>query len=1163
MAESASTGNSGTTGNGNSGTGTTSTSTSTSSGGPAAPGSQSSSNGSFSTGNNGNGGNNGGSNNNGGVGPGLSFGAGLASNTGSGWTSNSNGNNGGGLNGTTTGFTGFASDNFGQGWGGSYSISPNAEGKHTIKPNAEGKLVVTQKYSKPQSQALYMTVDEVYGKGNQSMVESQGDYEAASNEKSNVETSTFGKQDEISVTPVSVTRDEGLVNNDAIQSVEGLNFQQKDKASQEVMEAKKSRDDAEAEDNSNGMRNQLKAVAEKDAEKDNNDFQVGEETNSKEKAAFIEAEKAYKDIEAKVAEKEAELAKAEEEFNDLDNAWFDVHQPRLNAAKDALNDVIAAATRDNEENGKTDPTYDISYLAEVAANPEDYADAAKVAEQLNEVPGLQGNKYLSNIKQCVEDVARVSKDFYEVSQKHEEAQQRYNQLTYELADLMDSKGKAEAAYNKAKESYDSNFIAENPVDKKANELPPGVEVVSLDEDRIAQLVEQENNAKLTELNNLENDLNEVNKSLEEAKNAKSEADKKAEEAEQNYQEVLSKKSQADSLIQDLTSQIEQLNDNPITDLLSKTNLGYFPTLKSNLAKMAESYGVEVGDVSKANVSEFKAIGKKAINEVEAIFEQDLKTAENELADAQKQQKDIETNQNVLVSKAKELESKYNKAQKDYNTWKTEAWSKVENANVESPTVETETVTTEAPAYKATIKAARDEINNAKDLTPEQKAEADTVLGNVESAADAMQKATNDYAKNPNDISIAQKYVVETARCLKALEDAKGDKTLKNTDYNKTFTRAVAAANDFDVTMPDGTTKSYAEFATEMATKSPELAKGLYEAKAEGYEKNGHKVLAAIETAKSKMVMTWLGSKFTFADNQVRNQFNQMAKTDMRATYATYNDVLNDETGKYSEADKAEAFDAIQQANSLMTASVALQASTGFLSGIGDSMSDGVYGVTDPTSLNGYQKALNTASNFAKIALGLGVLPGANEAYQNMYYMAGAKVNESGLFGKDFDSDGFALCQEYGNNAAVGMIVGAGELAAGVALMFNPATSKMGINLAIDSVQTFLDGLYGVQKEVNKSIKYSSEILNYFNEAKSIAAETGNKEATGTIDSAIKQIEDFQLKSDEVGDLDNWLEGSGSNTADNGKFNQALSYDEWLKLIEADPVMQEYAKSLNR
>ena len=312
-------------------------------------------------------------------------------------------------------------------------------------------------------------------------------------------------------------------------------------------------------------------------------------------------------------------------------------------------------------------------------------------------------------------------------------------------------------------------------------------------------------------------------------------------------------------------------------------------------------------------------------------------------------------------------------------------------------------------------------------------------------------------------------------------------------------------------------------------------------------------------------MTWLGSKFSFADNQVRSQFNQMAKTDMKATYAAHNNVLNDPNATPER--KAEAFDAIQQANSLMTASAALQASTGFLSGIGDGTSDGVYGVTDPGSLNSYQEALNSASNFAKITLGLGVTPGANEAYQNMYYMAGDKAKNSMLFGRDFDSDGFALCQEYGNNAAVGMIAGTGELATAVALMFNPATSKLGLNLAIDSVKTFLDGLYGVQKEVNKSIKYSNEILSYFGEAKDIAAETGNKEVINTMsttmDSAIKQIEDFQLKSDEVGNLDNWLEGSGSNTTDNGKFNQALSYDEWLKLIEADPVMQEYARSLNR
>ena len=464
------------------------------------------------------------------------------------------------------------------------------------------------------------------------------------------------------------------------------------------------------------------------------------------------------------------------------------------------------------------------------------------------------------------------------------------------------------------------------------------------------------------------------------------------------------------------------------------------------------------------------------------------------------------------------------------------------------------------AQTARFQKAYEEIANSKE-SEETKAKAIETLKNVEANAKSMEDASIAFAAKLNDPAAIEAFVNTLKAYNENVENALGDKTFTNTDFNKAFTEMVAKANDFDVTLTDGTKKGFAEFMAETVTRSPELAKGLYEAKAQKYKEEGHPVLAAIETAKSKMAMTWLGSKITLADNQVRNQFVQMAKTDMRATYATYNNVLNDPNATPEQRADAEA--QIAQANALMTAAAALQASTGFLSGIGDSMSDGVYGKTDPTTLNAYQKALNNASNSAKIALGLGVTPGANEAYQNMYYLAADKVNKSNLFNKDFDGDGFALCQEYGNNAAVGMIAGVSELATGIALMFNPATSQLGLNLAIGSISTFLDGLYGVQREANKSIKYSNEVLSYFNEAKDIASETGNKEAIGTMDSAIKQIEDFQLKSDEVGNLDNWLEGSGSNTADNGKFNQALSYDEWLKLIEADPVMQEYAKSLNR
>ena len=162
--------------------------------------------------------------------------------------------------------------------------------------------------------------------------------------------------------------------------------------------------------------------------------------------------------------------------------------------------------------------------------------------------------------------------------------------------------------------------------------------------------------------------------------------------------------------------------------------------------------------------------------------------------------------------------------------------------------------------------------------------------------------------------------------------------------------------------------------------------------------------------------------------------------------------------------------------------------------------------------------------------------------------------------------GFALCQEYGNSATAGMIAGAGELSTGVALMFNPSTAGMGANLIGDSVGTFLDGLYGVAGDVNKSEDYTRAVLRYFKEAediaeKSVNVDAGNEEAVSKIKSAISQIENFRLGSEEVNNFDNWLEGSGSNTTENKKFNQALTYEEWLKLIEADPTMQEYAKKL--
>lgn len=817
----------------------------------------------------------------------------------------------------TPGLSGFASNNFGTGWSDNGSSS---------EPT--------------------MTVDEVYGKsdtsfGNQSIVESQGDYEASSNEKSNVETSTFGKQDDITVTPVSITENKGEVENDAIQSIEGLDFQQKDKANQEVMEAKKSRDNAEADDKSNQMRDSLKAKTEQITEEDAvNQFQIGEENT----------------------------------FEEQNNA------------------------------------------------------------KLNE---------LNNIKQEIDD-------------KYAKANQLMDSLKRNHDEINGERAKIQAA--------------------------------------------------------------------EDTKKAAGE----------------------------LVGELAELTENPIKTMRNRTEIN---ELKGKIVEDAKNYGLNLD--LKGNVQD---IAKQYTKVVLDKCNKDINEADKNIENKSKEAESIRQEYEDTTVAVQEARAKYTKAQETYEAWKADYWTNTEKTNDENTNTE-EVANTQSNAEIA-FQAAKDEISKSN-LSEETKSQALETINNVEASTKGLNEAADDLAANPEDPSIITTYVNAIETYNKSLKNATKDNSLKNTDFNKTFTEVVAKANDFDVTMPDGTKVSYAEFATKMATKSPALAKGLYEAKATKLEKKGHTILAQIERAKANMVTTWLGSKLTMLDNQVRAQFNQMAKTDMRATYATYNNVLNDPNATTEQ--KAEAFDAIQQANSLMTASAALQASTGFLSGIGDSMRDGIYGVTNPNALNVGQKALNAVDNFIHITLGLGVTPGANEAYQNMYYLAGAKANNSALFTTDFDSDGFALCQEYGNNAAVGMIVGAGELATSVALMFNPATVGMGLNLAVDSVQTFLDGLYGVQREARKSMQYSSQVLSYLQEAKNVAAETNNIEVVSSvnkvIDNAISQIENFELKADEVGNLDNWLEGSGSNTATNEKFNQSLSYDEWLKLIEADPTMRDYAKKL--
>ena len=837
-----------------------------------------------------------------------------------------------------------------------------------------------------------MTVDEVYGKGNQSIVESQGDYAASSNEKSNVETSTLGNQDIVTVTPQSILEDKGTVKNDTIQSIEGLNFQQKDKESQDVLEAKKNRDEAEAEDKTNQMKDSLLAnigrPIGKQGDGDVSKFQLGN--------------------------RDEDLAKAKAEVD------------RLTNEKTKYTDELAL------NKGMLNNTYREASAIEKAVNREDAEYQAKKAK---------------------------ADQLEAIGQRINSFEQRYQEV--------------------------------------ANKEPNILNRLSMQKD----------------LKEIASDWN-----------------------------------------------------------LFKSQLGVDATVAVHNAYQAKEALKEFQDWKVGFIGEYfdglKDFSPNSITAykagIDATHIQHLQEYSERASAAASEARELENRQKELQGLIADNEKKYTEAKTTYdNIFSRSFVGAEEKAPVVTPNPKVEEkapVTTNPKVVENTTPDTKQVFDNAIQKAIKEGADKETVQV-MTTAATNIEKAQDDIkqAIRRNDIPT---YIEAQGRYNKLIEEAlKIGNALTQTDYNKDFAAGVAKTTDFKVTLSDGTIKDYSQFATEMVTRSPEIAKAMYEAKADRLEKDNHPILAKIERVKAEMVGTWLGSKLTRADNQVRNQFTQMAKTNMRATYAANNNILNDKTGKYSDEQKAEAFKEISRANALMVASTALKASTGFWSGISDSMKDGVYGTTDPKTLNAYQKTLNTVDNLIGITLGLGVSPAANKAYQNMYYMAGAKVNESGLFNKDWDGDGFALCQEYGNNAAVGMIAGVGELATGVALFFNPSTIGNGINLVVDSIKTFTDGLYGVQKDARKSQRYTQEVISYFEEAKDIAEQSGNKEAVDAISDGITQIENFELKSDEVGNLNNWLEGSGSNTTDNGKFNQSLSYDEWLKLIEADPTMRDYAKKL--
>ena len=828
-----------------------------------------------------------------------------------------------------------------------------------------------------------MTVDEVYGKGNQSIVEDQGDYSASSNEKSNVETSTFGKQNDITITPVSVTENKGIVDNSTIESVEGLDFQQKDKESQDVLDSRKKRDEAEVEDKSNQIRDKIKAAVTGTTE-DTNDFQIGDRNE--------------------------DVAKAKAEVDRLAN---------------------------------------------------------------------EKTKYENELKKNADQL----KIFNEKAEEKEQA------IKQEDADYQAKKANTQHLH----------IIGKNiqGIEKLLDTIPTGVDGRTM---------------------------------------------------------VKSAQISLDNLASKLGVDAVDLPTNNIQEAL-ETFRGWENSLR-------QEYFEGLKDFSPNSINAYRA----GIDELHLT---NLQRFTDELDSLAGGAKLIEQRQEQLKGKIADNEKKSGEAQTAYDNLVNNTFTdEVTTSTPEETTVPESVAETTTPTSKAetAITTAKEAINNSTNASEEEKAAATEALDVVNNSRDKVAKAAGKLTENLDNVSDEDidAYMKALKELNKNYEDA-NDKVsfFKRTDFNKQYVTAIAKANDFEVTLADGSKMSFSEFSAKMATKSPRIAEAMYNVKADSL-KEKHPVLAKIERNKAKMVGNWFGSKFTFTDDLVRNQFNQMAETNIRATYAAYNNVLNNANATPEQ--KADAESQIQQANSLMRASAALKASTGFWSGIGDGMGDGTYGTTDPGDLNAYQKTLSKIGDFTKVILGLGVTPGANRAYQNMYYLAGDDVDKSALFNKDFNNDGFALCQEYGNSATAGMIAGAGELSTGVALMFNPSTMSMGASLIGDSVGTFLDGLYGVASDVNKSEDYTRAVLRYFEEAEDIAekginVDAGNEEVVAKIKSVISQIENFKLGSEEANSFNNWLEGSGSNTTDGGKFNQALTYEEWLKLIEADPTMREYARKL--
>ena len=685
-------------------------------------------------------------------------------------------------------------------------------------------------------------------------------------------------------------------------------------------------------------------------------------------------------------------------------------------------------------------------------------------------------------------------------------------------------------------------------------------------------------------------------------------DKKEKELEDNYNAAKQKREDLENEIKKANEQKAELEENAKAAKENRENAN------TNLENVAKKAGINTNvpistiptildeDASFTNEQIEKIISdnSEALGKYAEEYAYALRDVNEKNQTLQYTNRQIEENNKRLddlskgIEDAKKAEDAANKDLEDYRKEHNTDVIPEEPVPEELPPEEKPAVPEEKPEEKGQelvdptdpMKKAEDLTNKAnslrndKEYKDEEERNAandladslDNLAASMKNAADASKNIVDENGKvdlnkcTPEQIETWEK---SQAQLSKNLNDALSKSKAYEQHYgNKQFTRDIAKANDFKV---PGTDKTYSELATEMATKSPQIAQAMYDAKADRYKEKAenaknpvsrafYNTMSKIESMKANMSQSLIGSKLTFADNKVRNQFNAMADLNMKATYAAYNNRLN-HPEDYQPEDLEEARQQIDQAHALQYASAALKASTGALSGLGDSIKDGVYGTTNAKDLSGYQQVLADVGAFSQIVLGMGVTPLANKGYStfnNLY--------PGSLFSKDIDKDGFAWTEEYGNNPAAEAILSVAQLSYGVSLVMNPMTLTNGISMIKNSIQNGLNAAYGVRNDARKLANLTNDITSYFEDVKEKPGIP--PEAQQQIDNAIDEIkttttttENFKVNSDEVGNLDNWLEGSGSNTADNGKFNQKLSYEDWLKLIKSDPAMQEYAKKL--